>query len=127
MGSKAAKAGKWHAVFEKYSSGVKTSRDAWVYNSSVDKLSENMQTHINYCNSQNWERPVFNPKKAKFERESIKHLKRLGKQEFKKNKIRDAYFRPFFKQKMYFDKVFNAQPYQIPKFFPKTDSKNLVI
>ena len=51
MGSKAAKAGKGHALFGSYSGGIGTGRDVWVYNTSEKELSKNMKRHIVYCNS----------------------------------------------------------------------------
>ena len=39
-------------VFTLYSSGVKTNRDAWVYNFSKATLAENMQKTIAFYNSE---------------------------------------------------------------------------
>ncbi len=127
IGSKDAKKGKGNAVFKMYSGGVTTGRDAWIYNSSKDELVKNMERHISYCNSQNLDNPITNPKKAKWDRESLIRLKRLGMQKFSKNKIRISLYRPFFKQNMYFDNVFNAMQALILNFFPKNDSKNSLI
>ena len=127
IGSKDARAGKRNAVFGIYSSGVKTGRDAWACNSSKDALMKNMKGHINYCNSQDPTNPIIDPKKAKYDRESTKYLKKLGRQKFTKNKIRSVLYRPFFKQYLYFDKVFNQMRYQVPNFFPKNNTENLTI
>ena len=51
-------------VFKSYSRGIATSRDAWAYNSSVKNLVKNMKSHIDYCNSQDLDSPVLNPKKS---------------------------------------------------------------
>ena len=117
-----------YAIFKIYSGGVNTSRDVWVYNSSKNTLSKNMKHHIDYCNSQNLDNPKFNAKHAKWDGELSKKLKRLHKKPiFDTNKIRVALYRPFFKQFLYFDKIFNIRHYQISKFLPTENSKNIII
>ncbi len=127
IGSKDAKSGRGNAVFRIYSPGVVTGRDAWTYNSSKKELSANMRTHIDYCNSQDLDNPVINPKKAKWSEGLSVAIKRAGKQPFDKNKIRTTLYRPFFNQYLYFDKVYDQRRSQILKFFPHANSKNLVI
>ena len=127
IGSKDAKAGKDNAVFRIYSSGVKTHRDVWVYNSSEKILSENMKMHIDYCNSQDLDRPIIDPKRVKWTLNLSKNLKQHGLQKFIKSKIRIVAYRPFFNQYCYFDPIFNEALSLIPKFFPKNHSENLVI
>ena len=127
MGSKDAKAGKGNAIFGVYSLGVATHRDVWAYNTSKKELSKNMKMHIDYCNSQNINKPIHNPKKARWSSTLTYALNSHGKQKFTTNKIRHAVYRPFFKQYLYFDRVFNGAMYQIPKFFPENDSENKVI
>ena len=127
MGSKNAKKGKENTLFGTYANGVKTKRDIWVYNSSVNELSKNMKIHIDYCNSQDLDNPVIDSKKAKWSGELSSALKRHGKQTFNKNKIRNALYRPFFKQYLYLDKIFNQTPNLGYNAFPKNDSENLVI
>ena len=131
MGTKETKLGKGdeNAVFRIYSNGIKTNRDAWMYNSSSDKLSKNMSTHIDYCNKQDPNNPVIDPSQAKWSRDLSKNLARLDtKPEFEKKRIRTTLYRPFFRQHLYFDeKVFIDVSYKIPSFFPKTNSENRVI
>lgn len=127
MGSKDAKAGRANSVFKTYANGVKTKRDVWVYNSSSEKLTENMKTHINYCNLQDLNKPIINSKKAKWSGELSTALKRYGKQKFDKKKIRVALYRPFFKQCLYLDRVFNQTPNLGYNAFPEPDSENLAI
>ena len=54
-------------------------------------------------------------------------LKRFGSQRFIKNKIRTALYRPFFKQLLYFDHIFNPRRGIMSIVFPENDSENLVI
>ena len=127
MGSKDAKAGKGHAVFKNYWIGVATSRDVWAYNSSKKMLSKNMKMHMEYCNSQNPENPVMNPKKAKWSPGLSDRLQKYGKQKFDKIKIRVSLYRPFFKQYLYLDKMFTHRPAIAWNVFPENDSANKVI
>ena len=41
--------------------------------------------------------------------------------------IRNAMYRPFCKQQLYFNHDWNTRPYQMPRLFPTPQSKNLVI
>ena len=128
MGNKDTKAGKnTDSIFKIYSSGIKTNRDSWVYNSSKEELTKNMKRHIDYCNNQDLSKPKIDPTQAKWTGDLSDKLNRDGKQKFDKNKIRTAIYRPFFKQYLYYDNVFNNRWYQIPKMFPKEYSNNLVI
>lgn len=131
MGNKDAKAGRLHApltIFSKYSNGVSTSRDQWAYNSSKTVLELNMKCHINYCNDQNTNKPARNPKKAKLNDELEERLKRTkSKVSFDKSKIRIALYRPFFKQYLYFDALFNSRLGIAPLAFPQPNSDNILI
>ena len=128
IGSKDAKSGKNdNVIFRMYSNGIKTHRDAWIYNSSKKEIEKNMRGHINYCNSQNLDKPKIDPRQAKWTGELSDSLKKSDKQKFEKNKIRSSLYRPFFKQHVYFDKIFVTALYQIPKIFPENDSKNISI
>ncbi len=129
IGSKETKSGAYvNAIFRIYSSGIKTHRDVWAYNSSKDELGKNMKVHINYCNSQDLNKPKIDPTQGKWTASLSDKLKQnKTKPKFDDNKIRTASYRPFFKQNLYFDNVFVEMTYQIPKFFPENSSKNLVI
>ena len=125
LGNKETKMGKAdNAVFKSYSRGVSTSRDDWAYNSDDKVLSDNMSTHIEYCNLHSTDSSNYDEKKAKGDEELIGKLKRYGKQRFDKSKIRTALYRPFFKQYLYFDKVFNSRQ---PTFFPTSTTNNFAI
>ena len=131
MGSKETKSGKGdeNAIFQIYSSGLKTNRDAWMYNFSRHELSKNMKRHVSYCNKQDLDNPKIDSRQAKWTGELSDSLARLAsKPEFEKGLIRTALYRPFFKQYVYFEKkAFIHRPYKIPLFFPKARSENLVI
>ena len=131
IGTKETKSGKGNenAIFQIYSSGLKTNRDAWMYNSSKSELPKNMKRHIHYCNKQDLNNPKIDSRQAKWTPGLSDSLTRLGsKPIFEKKLIRTALYRPFFKQHVYFEeKAFIERPGRIPLFFPNAQSENLVI
>ena len=114
------------SIFAMYSNGIKTHRDAWVYNSSKTDLAKTMQRHIDYCNKQDLNNPNIDPKQAKWTSTLSVRLRRT-KSPFVKAKIRTALYRPFFTQYLYYDHVYNEALYQTSKFFPQNHSENLAI
>jgi len=125
MGSREAKGGRRDAVFRMYSAGITTSRDVWAYNSDPHTVAMNMKMHIEYCNAQDATRPKIDPRKAKWSFK-LNRLKKI-KPEFDSSKIRKAVYRPFFKQYLYFDNMYNERVFQIPDIFPKGNENNVVI
>lgn len=116
------------AVFKTYSSGVCTSRDSWMYNSSKPNLAHNITRMTDHCNKQNLDNPTIDPKLTKWDAELCFKLRRLGcPVYFDSAKIRLVMYRPFFKQYLYFDQTFNRRLHLTPEFFPECDSVNLVI
>ena len=88
-----------------------------------------MRTTIQYCNTQDPDNFVTDPKQAAKSKELTDAIKKLRpeKPKFDMSRIRTALFRPFFKQNLYFDPVFVTAKYRIPSFFPSEDSENLAI
>ena len=131
MGTKESKSGKGgeNTIFQMFSLGIATARDAWLYNSSKHELARNMKRHISYCNKQYLGNPKIDPRQAKWTRDLSNSLARFAsKPKFEKGLIRAALYRPFFKQYVYFEKkAFIHEPYRIPLLFPEAQSKNLVI
>ena len=129
MGSKKGKKGKdKNVIFKTYSNGVKTNRDVWVYNSSIENLTKNVKCHIDYCNEQDLDDFKIEPKQGKFDGEIVDKMRRLEhKMSFDENKTRIATYRPFVERHLYFDKMLNLRQYLIPAMFPENDTKNLAI
>ena len=129
MGSKKGKKGEdKNVIFKTYSNGVKTNRDVWVYNSSVENLTKNVRCHIDYCNEQDLDDFKIEPKRGKFDGEIADKMRRLEhKMSFDENKTRIATYRPFVERHLYFDKILNLRQYLIPTMFPENDTKNLAI
>ena len=129
------------SFFETYAIGVATNRDAWVYNSSQQTLERNMRSMIDFYNKQ---REAYS--------NTIKENANLSVEEFidtddtkiswtvniKKDiernirhnytsDIRNSSYRPFFKQRLYFDKPFIERIGLSPKLFPTPQHNNWVI
>jgi predicted helicase len=129
-------------LFESYSCGVVTSRDAWCYNPSRDKLETNMQHTIDFYNSEVdryeaaggksivGDAKAFadkNPKKISWDRVQFKGIENGRRGEFNATGVMPGMYRPFSKTWMYFDRFFNNCVYQMPKIFPTADVENGVI
>ena len=131
LGSKNEEAGRvntTNTLFYTHSFGVKSHRDSWVYNASIKDLERNMKNTIKYCASQDLDNFKKDDSKAAWSKCLSKRLKKWPKSlKFNKSKIRMSQYRPFIKHFLYFDLAFIEVPYQIPEFFPMTNSKNLTI
>ncbi len=139
MGTKAAKAAKGAAegtIFKTYSLGVSTNRDAWAYDFSPEKLTENMTRMIEFYNAETsrWERRTDRQISindfVSQERRKIKWTARLkaavekGTQvEFSPEKIRLSLYRPFTKSHLYFDRLMNQRVHVFPSIFPTPEAE----
>lgn len=114
--------------------GLNTARAYWCYNFSKNKLIRNIQSTIDFYNSElqkyiNDTKYDFsiNPKKISWSRGIIQNLKRYIKYEFDETKIIQSMYRPYCREYLYFDKYLNEMLYQMPKIFPKINQKNYSI
>ena len=145
MGTQEAKAATGAAVeviFQTYSNGVKTNRDAWAYNFNRNTLTENMSGMIETYNAEvdRWKRRenqdenvddfvVYGDEKISWSRDLKSKLKRGKIAEYDKYKVRVSCYRPFTKLNLYFDRVMNDVVYVFPSIFPtsETETENRVI
>jgi len=124
------------AIFETYSRGIETGRDAWVLNSSRQRLSKNVHGTIRfYDNERQRLRAVFDAGKftdktaRQFITEDatsiswtsslISDLIRNKSFAFDDAKMAQCLEKPFTKQWLYFDENLNHRQGQLTKFFPK--------
>ena len=133
-------------LFENFSLGVVTNRDAWCYNASRSAVENNMKRMIGFYNA---ELKRFNASHlglSKKEREAevasyidsdptkISWTRSL-KQEVAKDRMHvyaaesliTGMYRPYTKQWLYFNRTFNEMVYQMPKIFPQAGVENRVI
>jgi len=130
------------SYFVTHSLGIASARDAWVYNSSKQKLESNMQRTIGFYNQQGDEFILEYAKNRQLDFDSFasNDSSRISwndslreicskniKLSFHIEEIRAGLYRPFFKTNLYFDTKFIQRPYQQPKLFPNVDLPNFVI
>lgn len=133
-------------VFQLYSRGLATSRDAWVYNFSVRAVEDNVRRMIEFYNSEvdRYQQADGPAKKIKVEDfvnfdstqftwDAINKtdIVRGKKGTFDPSKVRASLslYRPFCKQSVYFDLTnqFNNRTYQLQKLFPTPEHENIAI
>jgi predicted helicase len=143
LGSK--EKGQDETIFSIYSLGVVTNRDAWVYSFSKNDLEYNMRRMIKYYNQETASyqkaskgfskdnKPDVddivdsNPKYISWTRGLKTDAKNGKKYSLQHQAIAIGQYRPFTKLAMYFNGQFNEMVLQIPKLFPTTGHKNIVI
>ena len=133
------------AIFDMYSQGVLTSRDAWAYNSGFDELAANMSRMIEtyeterdrYARAcaglQKDEWPAVekvvdtDARKISWSANLKTDLVRNKPYTFESVDIVRTMYRPFQAQWGYFNRRFNERVYQQPRLFPTPRHQNLVI
>jgi len=129
IGDKKDKAAE--SIFETYSSGVKTNRDAWVYNASKTGVLSSIKGMADFYNQS-----IDQGKHSS----DLNHSKQIswswvlrGRHEKGTKSTFDArnagigLYRPFEKTWHYYDGFFNENRYLMPRIFPTASSENLVI
>ncbi len=139
VGDKNDKSNKSTFFIPYYSNGLKTQRDSWCYNSSRSRLQKCIETHLNYYNQ---ERKKFHntqteksiadfvdrdPKNGSWTRALLADAGKNKTYSINDGIIVPSFYRPFFKQNLYFSRALNEMVYQIPKLFPNPSLDNLVI
>ena len=127
------------SLFSKYSLGVSTNCDSWLYNSSKQKLRNNINKLVNFYNSevdryQNYGGNISiekfvdtNQRKISWHRSLFQKASKGIKTELNENDFRIGLYRPFQKQLIYFNKHFASSPSQNPLIFPDSSYQNKVI
>ena len=110
-----------------YSRGVATAKDCWCYNFSAVELERNMRRTVAHYMDCLDKDPVYDAAKISWGRSMLQAHDKHRKTAFESSHICTATYRPFCKQHLYFDKMWNDMVYQIPRLFPTPQSKNLVI
>ena len=131
------------AIFDTYSQGVLTLRDAWAYNSGREVLAANMGRMIEtyetergrYARAcaglQKDEWPAVekvvdtDPRKISWSRALKADATRNKAYSFDGSAIVQGAYRPFQKQWLYFDRRMNEMVYQQPRLFPTPRHENL--
>jgi predicted helicase len=133
-------------IFENFSLGVVTNRDAWCYNGSRESLASNVKRMIGFYNE---ELERFNrayghlvgkdradevdgfidtdAAKISWTRSLKSELAKDRRLEYDEACLTPGVYRPFLKQWLYFNRRLNEMVYQMPRFFPSASSENIVI
>jgi len=149
MGNKDAKAARSielggaeiHTIFKSYSPGVQTNRDSWMYDFDRDRLAAKANSMINTYNIEvtRWLKSgspkdidsfvLSDETKIKWSSRLKECLMRGMETYFRPESIRNAMYRPFVKQYLYFDNMMNHRQGIFPSIFPKIqcEQENIVI
>ncbi|MCT1384506.1 DEAD/DEAH box helicase family protein [Brachybacterium sp. p3-SID1565] len=118
------------AAFRLYSSGLKTNRDAWVYNYSLPALRENVTRSIDFYNREvdraalPGYSPNLDPAKLSWNRADKTNVARGRKIEHRKTAYREGLYRPFSRANVYFDRAYNDMVYRLQQLFPTAKHDN---
>ncbi|MEI5997210.1 DEAD/DEAH box helicase [Paraburkholderia bengalensis] len=141
------KKGDDRCLFENFSLGVVTNRDAWCYNASKLSLEANMKRMIDFYNGEvdrislafpgldkkGRETKIdegfidTDPTKISWTRSLKQELAKDRRFAFDETCLTRSLYRPFTKCWMYFNRRFNEMVYQIPRIFPNASCENIVI
>lgn len=117
-------------IFENYSSGLKTNRDAWCYNFSKTEVEGNMRRMIASYEAERTSgsaHPNTDPTRISWNRGLLSDFSKGKEHTFDSKALVTAVYRPFTKQTAYFSREMNDMVYQLRKLFPTTAHANLVI
>ncbi len=126
-------------MFNNYSSGLKTGRDAWCYGFSDVKLKNNLSNMADFYNKEvdRWSDSdkalklddfiSMDLSKISWNRGLKNDLNKLRKHPFHSHLLYKGVYRPFTKQWVYFDKNYNDMIYQNIRLFPEPNTINRII
>ena len=129
MGDKATKGkAETKAIFQIFSNGVKTNRDAWCYNFGRETLSRNMEKTIDfYLRSFKHDEVIYDSTLISWSDNVLRNRLQKKEDSFSSSHIRNAIYRPFCEQRLYYDRKWNERVCQIPKLFPTEQHQNFII
>ncbi|MET8185743.1 type ISP restriction/modification enzyme [Streptomyces sp. NPDC005246] len=138
------KTGQPDAVFAVQTLGLGTNRDAWVYNYSEQRLTQNVKSTIDFynrqvdafsqhCESAGVAQPKVadvekfidrNPREISWSSSLIPKVARGKKVTFDSASLASSAYRPFSRQAVYLDRDLNHRPGKLPQMFPAPDREN---
>lgn len=134
-------------LFDNFSLGVVTARDAWCYNAAKAEVAANMTRMINFYNSEvdRFEKAHrgldqkaraakiddgfidTDPSEISWSRGLKQELVKGRRFAFEAESLTPSLYRPFSKQWLYFNRRLNEMVLQMPRIFPNAACKNLII
>jgi predicted helicase len=139
LGSKDAKAGNADALFMRYSRGLETARDAWVYNFAEASCGTNAGSMIDVYNSEVARFQGIGKSKSidDFLIADDRHISMSSKLKelcqrgmfgaFNTANIRRSLYRPFSQMWVYTDALMTHRPGLAPRIFPLPETENVVV
>lgn len=120
------------SVFNVYSHGIKSNRDAWVYNGDHSILDERMQSMIEFYNKNIGKAKSLrdlqpDPKIIKVSDKIDNLFKRRVHIDHSSSFIKEAVYRPFFKTNLYSNSHVIERPGDVERYFPSDGPSNRVI
>lgn len=129
--------GEVNVIFKDFSLGVATHRDRIVYDFTESALKGRIEGFVDAYNAEvdRWKRAPNGADLDKFVRyETVvwdadlkQNLRRFRYAEYSSDRVRPAFYRPFTKQSLYFDRLLNARVYGFPGIFPSSKTTNQVL
>jgi predicted helicase len=116
-------------VFEVRSAGVKSNRDAWVFGSSLPAVKNHMRAMIAEYNDNALRRGEFNrdPTRISWDGTLEALARKSTELQFDEGAMRNAMYRPFFRQHLYLDRRLNNSVYKIPTLFTGQPNHGLYV
>ncbi|ABK05760.1 type III restriction enzyme, res subunit (plasmid) [Arthrobacter sp. FB24] len=130
-------------IFNIFSRGLETGRDAWVYNSSRSAMAQNVDRHVSaYEADRSTIKPGLktgtlatrvgqltprlnsNGMEISWTRSLRQSLARDEEVEYRESAIRTATYRPFNKQAVYYERKMNHEWSQLESIFPPSGENN---
>ncbi len=117
------------SIFSTYSTGVGTRRDSWTYNFDRSTVEQSMEKTVEFFNQclQDGKTAKIDKRKISWSRSLKADLDRGRRASYSGSNLRVSSYRPFTKQWLYFEKMFNEYRYKMPDFYPNQDSRTLVL
>jgi len=124
-----------NAIFKTYSPGVQTNRDSWMYDSDTERLATKASRMVETYNAElsRWIRAgcpkdidnfvLADETKIKWSSRLKECLARRIEAKFEVQAIRNVLYRPFTREKLYFDSIMNHRQGLFPSIFPVPDSE----
>lgn len=135
-------------IFDFHTAGVKTNRDAWNHNFSVESVVNNYRRMVDFYNGQLdtcWLDETLSaldkrarvrrieqlvdrdPRKFSWTGNDFDRIAANRRYEFNEEHVRTAMYRPFVRNNLNFDGVLSWSRYKQPLLFPRPESDNIVI
>ncbi len=119
-------------LLDTYSAGLKTNRDAWVYNFSraevernVARMVEFYNRQVNLAESQHGSfKADLEPTSMSWNRADLSRLTRGQRLSFAPDTVHASTYRPFQSQQIAFDRKLNDMIYQLDRYFPTRLAQN---